>query len=222
MLWTSFDWGNVPTWISAIITSGSFMVATSVYRQNSKDKTREQAGKVTVSVPENVGRYDTVYARNDSELPVFRLRIVAADQRHGKNEKNIFTDIDCSIHRINPGETLTLKLPTIDVGDGRECVPAKKTICGIAFFDADGRHWMRMNDGFLLQRPDHRNSRHEKRHYRQDHYQANEELAWLTAPASVGQNPLVPLPGQRKIPGMRGGFRRYGQVSRPGMQRPTS
>jgi hypothetical protein len=76
--WLGLDWGNVPAWFGATITSGSLLVAANSYRRSVRDKEREQASKVAAWV----GKIDEVGVsqhllrlRNSSDSPVFDVTV---------------------------------------------------------------------------------------------------------------------------------------------------
>lgn len=62
-----WDWGNVPAWLAAILTSLSFLVAAFTYRRSVLDKEREQAGKVAIWIASD----GMLHLRNVSESAIY-------------------------------------------------------------------------------------------------------------------------------------------------------
>ncbi|MFD8414009.1 hypothetical protein ACFV2Q_20000 [Streptomyces sp. NPDC059650] len=155
------DWGNVPAWASAIITSSSFAVAARVYWENRQDKIREQAAKITVEFPKrdesdalNI-RNDRLYVRNHSDMPVFALNLVVHTYAYpGGAQMEYWTDLESSTDRVDPGEIITLVRPI-----ARNAL-RQPELMGITFVDANGRQWTRMIDGFLMNRSGHQRSKY--------------------------------------------------------------
>jgi hypothetical protein len=76
--WLGLDWGNVPNWFGATITSGSLMVAATSYRRSVRDKEREQAAKIAAwvsAVKVDGTEHGIISVRNSSDGPVFVLRV---------------------------------------------------------------------------------------------------------------------------------------------------
>ncbi len=70
------DWGNVPAWVGAILTSVSLLIAALAYRRSVKDKEREQASKMAawIGVVEDAHeRKRVVRIRNNSDAPIFDI-----------------------------------------------------------------------------------------------------------------------------------------------------
>ncbi|MGW6911606.1 hypothetical protein [Streptomyces sp. NPDC054940] len=155
------DWGNVPAWVSAILTSSSFAVAARVYWENRQDKIREQAAKITAEFPKrdesdalNI-RNDRLYVRNHSDMPVFALRLVVHTYAYpGGAQMEYWTDLESSTDRVEPGEVVTLVRPIV-----RNTL-RQPELMGITFVDANGRQWTRMIDGFLMHRSGHQPSKY--------------------------------------------------------------
>ncbi len=81
--WLGLDWGNVPAWVSSVLTSGSVMVASFAYRKNVLDKEAEQASKVYARVDRH-GTGDTatrlLRVRNGSDSAIFAVSVSPFDE----------------------------------------------------------------------------------------------------------------------------------------------
>ena len=76
------DWGSVPAWVGAILTSGSLMIAAFAYRRSVLDKERDQASKIAawVSVVERDGeKRRQVHISNGSEGSVYDVTVRPKD-----------------------------------------------------------------------------------------------------------------------------------------------
>ncbi|KOY53595.1 hypothetical protein [Streptomyces sp. XY332] len=192
------DWGNVPTWVSAIITSSSFAVAARVYWENRQDKIRGQAAKITVELPKrdesdvlNI-RSDRLYVRNHSDMPVFDLHLVVHTYRYpGGAQVEYWTDLESSTDRVDPGEIVTLVRPMV-----RRNALSLPKVMGITFVDANGRRWTRMVDGFLMDRAGHQPSKYNALATAWND-PALQDLKVLSAPGMDSGEPDKPVPDPR-------------------------
>ncbi|WP_371604958.1 hypothetical protein OG345_41230 (plasmid) [Streptomyces sp. NBC_01220] len=146
-------WGSIPTWITAIFSSASFMIAASVYAANRKDKIREQASKVTVHVDPD----DAVgYVRNDSGMPIFGMTLLVArgpeeDPEYLNYLRKVrvtHTWVICAIARLGPNAVAAVQLPE-GSPDAPEELPDGSKIVALMFNDATGRTWLRETNGTL-------------------------------------------------------------------------
>ncbi|MET7478776.1 hypothetical protein ABZT17_31050 [Streptomyces sp. NPDC005648] len=53
--WLGWDWGNVPAWVGAVLTSGSLIVASFTFWRSRRDQKREHASKVAAWISEEKG-----------------------------------------------------------------------------------------------------------------------------------------------------------------------
>src|SRR4051794_5872101 len=88
--WLGLDWGNVPTWVGAVLTGSSLLIAANTYRRAVQDRRREQASKFAawVSGTPAVGRVQ-LFLANGSDMPVYKVRvdlIVDGDRSSVKSE----------------------------------------------------------------------------------------------------------------------------------------
>lgn len=76
--WLGLDWGNVPTWLGAVVTSTSVSIAAISYRRSVHDKERAQASLVGgwVGIEEKAGKQERVTrVSNASDAPVYEVTI---------------------------------------------------------------------------------------------------------------------------------------------------
>jgi hypothetical protein len=132
MTLVAIDWGDVPTWVSAITTLGALIAAgIVVHIEMRRDKQsralreqEEQAGAVAAWPGEvgNLKSEDHLVIRNGSQLPVYRV-VVSVAHRHGTFHISFPEELDDD----DPG--------SVDVV--------------LSFTDAAGRGWRRRADGRL-------------------------------------------------------------------------
>src|SRR3954447_4179578 len=70
------DWGNVPAWVGAVLTSTSLLVAALTYRRSVDDKERDQASNVAAWVArrvENGTQRKVLRVSNGSDAPVYEI-----------------------------------------------------------------------------------------------------------------------------------------------------
>jgi hypothetical protein len=146
------NWGDIPTWISAIATVGLLVgaIITAIYAakafgaqatelavlkdqrdRDSKERRRAQAAKVFIGVPHNPPRMIQPYAQNASDYPIFDAQFWYS------GEDGIVGPDD--LGPIMPGPV---------VHNGRQMPEAEAREHAILTFrDAEGIRWVRMPDG---------------------------------------------------------------------------
>lgn len=155
------DWGDVPTWISAITTLGAlaaagWVVAIELRRDNRATKARESAEQADLVAAWLTSDDDSdtywVNLQNGSPLPVYDVRVLLMPEqavREG-NPKRIGEWIP-TIPVVPPGTLRLVWEPEVDQ-------PWKtKWEAAVSFRDAASREWLRDGDGRLLRRDEPRN-----------------------------------------------------------------
>jgi hypothetical protein len=155
------DWGSVPAWIAAIITSGSFVVAAVTYRRSVLNEERDQASKVSAwaSAPEepNEKKYReseagdvyivaslpvTLHVANRSDGPIYDIDLRILERESWR------------IDELPPGAAQKVAVP-VEFRDRVQKageVPHRTSIAyelakpELAFTDALGRRWQRTED----------------------------------------------------------------------------
>ncbi|GAA3381941.1 hypothetical protein [Cryptosporangium minutisporangium] len=165
MISTRIDYGDLPTWVSAVggLTSLIFaaVAAVAAWRilrteqqrddRASEAERRAQAGTVAAWLPDAADRegYDAgpirVNVRNGSSLPIYRVLISVVVRSDGQSFREI-------AHSGGPDRTYReLAAP----GDNEFLldVPAARSRRRVAleFRDASGRDWKRDHDGSLIE-----------------------------------------------------------------------
>lgn len=161
-----WDWGDVPTWVGSVVTSGSVLLAAVAYRRSVRDKEREQASKVAAwfglsSADSGGNRFLRV--ANSSDAPVYELivRVPGTPELHlpdlaatssttlelqgTPGERAIKKEAEFSV-----GAGLNLWVISLEVGQTKitETVIAEPPP-EIQFRDAVGRWWKRDEKGRL-------------------------------------------------------------------------
>ncbi|MER5638417.1 hypothetical protein ABT095_15830 [Kitasatospora sp. NPDC002227] len=148
-----WDWGNVPTWISAVITSVSVLVATVTYRANRNDLKRAHASKVAAWVSEEQdGAGFPRYFANVSNTGTSAIRNLRATSA-STAEKIISTpelpaggSVREELSRLQGTGWAVIGKPEIklspgDVVEYRAVVMARELELVLQFRDALGREW---------------------------------------------------------------------------------
>ncbi|MGV9816343.1 hypothetical protein ACWDTQ_31070 [Streptomyces cellulosae] len=145
-------WGNIPTWITALVGCAMFFYHATLFRQTSRDRVRDQAAKVTVQA---IG--DVAYVRNDSDLPIFEMYLVMERGPEDPPEyvafslpwcKVVNSRAKCAIDVLVPHEDFTAGMPP--------GLPDGSRIVALEFTDAHGRNWRRDILGRLEKTPRYR------------------------------------------------------------------
>lgn len=155
------EWGTVPAWFSAIITSGSLLVAAFSYRRSVLDKQSEQASKVAAWIALEHDRDEekpVLRLRNSSDGPIFDVTVTheskgIATVSELVPETTSSYPLDGSITDPTPR---TIKAVSIEVqsivavGVSRETVLTAPSPT-LVFRDSVGRWWQRDASGKLRQ-----------------------------------------------------------------------
>ncbi|WP_305789358.1 hypothetical protein [Symbioplanes lichenis] len=156
--WQDVDWGSAPTWVSAAITSGSFLVAATAYRRSVLEKERDQASKVAawVALEEDAGtRKRVLRLRNSSDGPIFEVTVELAGKPVVESPELVpettstfdlpddGSDYPASVQKV------TVEVQSIfTVGLSRETLLTGPTPT-MTFRDSTGRWWERDRQGRL-------------------------------------------------------------------------
>ena len=76
--WLGLDWGNVPTWVGAVITGTSASIAAIAYRRSVRDKERDQASHVAAWVgltDGSDGGSRMLHITNGSDASVYEVSV---------------------------------------------------------------------------------------------------------------------------------------------------
>lgn len=141
----AIDWGDVPTWVSAITTLGALIAAAYLVRVEVRRDRRqvehleraEQADHVAAWFDDDSGRF---LVRNGSSLPIYNVRIWV----YSEADSDELIEVDGA---VPPGD---LRLPVPDGVMG----PYLEASIRLRFTDAASRSWQRWVDGRLSRIPD--------------------------------------------------------------------
>lgn len=161
--WSRVNWGDAPTWVSALTTLAALLAAGWIVRiELARDEERrkerraekdtveraEQADRIAVWVAKKASGWN-VYSRNSSDLPVFDVTIKLWEDGGEPQE---------SFHSLLPPDTSEKPLPDSfwivhqDSERGKMLVSetrAARVRTSIKFQDAAGRIWFRNERGLL-------------------------------------------------------------------------
>jgi hypothetical protein len=164
--WLGLDWGNVPTWVGATITSTSVFIAALSYRRSVSDKEREQASHVAawVGVVEDSGKSRRVLrVTNGSDASVYEITAKvqgSAGTQLAELPAKTTTTVDLiSLNQKDTRSSSDRKPSTISArmsfwmieleGTGVAETVSQEPAPELEFRDAVGRWWQRMPDGRL-------------------------------------------------------------------------
>lgn len=158
MLWTpSPDWGDVPTWVASLVTSGALVLTAlgldnerKARREDVKDRQAAQARLVTCEARPAVLHGVVVAVTNHSDSPVFAVRVlglaispgtdgivVAWSQTAGQPQRGEWTTVP-------PGQTVECSLVCFTAdGSLYEFAPFDSLAVDIEYVDALGLRWER-------------------------------------------------------------------------------
>lgn len=157
--WLGLDWGNVPTWLGATLTSGSLVVAANSYRRSVLDKERDQASKVAAwfALTEDLGIQKRVLRlRNSSDAPVFDLTVTVNESmivrlsELPQGATPTYDLIDSAGRTVRP----TVRRVSISIETLLDLEVSRDTVMtnlgpALEFRDSVGRWWARDNRGNL-------------------------------------------------------------------------
>ncbi len=142
---TSLDWGTVPAWASAILTSGSLFLGFYILLRDRRKEEKEEARKLVFSVRMSDHRH-VVLVTNVSDRPFLSVSMFNADQ----------WDTDGRGDDDPEGPLLS--------GQSRRYVHSgrpESSALAARFQDADGQNWVKIFDNHRLVRvPDDLLGRH--------------------------------------------------------------
>ncbi|NLU80370.1 hypothetical protein HCA58_18715 [Micromonospora sp. HNM0581] len=143
----NIDYGNMPTWISAIGTTGALLISTVLLRKALKERTealdekkRDQASKVSAWMD---GESRSIRVRNGSEAVVDECFVFVWFKRSGLPPgSNEVTRAELPIIAVPPMTTREIELPWEE--------PLQWSLSGVQFRDSKGRRWKRsMGEGLV-------------------------------------------------------------------------
>jgi tetratricopeptide (TPR) repeat protein len=160
--WLGLDWGDVPTWIGSVVTSGSVLVAALAYRRSVSDKERDQASQIgawVALITESGKERRVVRVNNISKGAVFEVIIRFPHSPDLKVSEIIaggFVTLEFpeNYPRVTQAQKITVStsvsLPFVNFEASR----TEETVLGeespeIQFRDAVGRWWRRDSNGRL-------------------------------------------------------------------------
>ncbi|MER5995851.1 hypothetical protein [Streptomyces viridosporus] len=136
------DWGNVPTWFSAIGTTLSVAIALKLVFRDRADKQTSDARRVVVRYKreKQTAHPPAIRVINTADRPISDLLIVAMLQNGPRQHPFALVPFPDGEH-LAPGEECEAQDPRGSM-DGMQVEAA----VGVAFVDADGRGWIRRLD----------------------------------------------------------------------------
>jgi hypothetical protein len=155
------DWGDVPTWVGAIVTSGSVAVAALAYRRSVIDREGAQASGLAAWVGrrnKDGSERDVLLVSNGSDAPAYEVSVQvlgmgeafwfdelpahAAIQQEFPSDhysQSLYNRLMQAAQRVLPAEDVIRLLRQIETGPRPE----------LEFRDAAGRMWRRNSEGRL-------------------------------------------------------------------------
>jgi hypothetical protein len=154
------DWGNVPAWVSSILTGSSLLIAAFSYRRSVLDKERDQASKVAAWI--------SIADADDSKKRVLRISNSSDASVYAITAK-LHQGPEIYVEELPAKSTSTADLPGPQVSS----TETRRTTLGVSLFaasfetawntellpqepspelqfrDAVGRWWQRMPNGQL-------------------------------------------------------------------------
>ncbi|MFD7380053.1 hypothetical protein [Streptomyces mirabilis] len=155
--WLGLDWGNVPSWCGAVVTSTSASVAALSYRKSVRDKEMDQASKVAAWIgmkEESDRQVFHLLINNSSNAPIYEISVkVSARTRiilqslaaGGIYETEVPSD---EIPRESSKKSVTIAIGSL-VEATWESEETKEVPLEVFFRDSLGRWWERKADGRL-------------------------------------------------------------------------
>ncbi|WP_306334545.1 hypothetical protein [Streptomyces sp. KL118A] len=136
------DWGTVPAWASAILTSGSLLLGFYILLRDRRKEERQEAAQVicwleqTAALPHECRRYRT-HVANQADRHVSGVHLVV-EHDPDITEGHRIVDTSLLAPLIRPGEEVSC--------DGADEVTVKPELVrrfDVTFLDADGTEWIR-------------------------------------------------------------------------------
>ncbi|MEU8024194.1 hypothetical protein AB0B88_18475 [Micromonospora haikouensis] len=153
----SVEYGNLPTWVSAIGTTGALLINALLLRkalnersEALQEKRQDQASKVSAWTD---GQARSILVRNGSEAVVDNCFIDMWYKKSGAPPGDpAITPVELHVGTIPPMTTREVEIPWEE--------PLQWALTGIVFRDAKGRYWTRgKSDGLKENRPPWETSR---------------------------------------------------------------
>lgn len=152
---SAIDWGSVPTWFSAIGTTGALSTTIGIIVRDRRKDAREDAARVVVwferpSANEtdydvNQTRIGLIHARNAADRPVFSLHVVVFPD----DDDHLFMGSRPLARVLAQGEEEVFPVPFRTFGIASE--PAPEPVA-LGFQDVDGVWWLRDLETSILHR----------------------------------------------------------------------
>ncbi|MGW7261698.1 hypothetical protein [Streptomyces sp. NPDC054834] len=154
--WLGLDWGNVPTWVGAVVTSTSVSIAAISYRRSVHDKERGQASLVGawIGIKENAGKQERVIRiSNASDAPVYEVTVRVP----GMREENLSELLPKSTTTLDvrPPSSKSSRIASATVSMWVFSASATRETRSddpppeLEFRDGSGKLWRRSPDGKL-------------------------------------------------------------------------
>ena len=143
---TGLDWGTVPAWASAILTSGSLFLGFYILLRDRRREELKEANKVVVWKEESEDQY-TVHLLNSADRTISNATVLVLFLYEADDEAGIedalkgFAFQDGQV--VRSGTEVTVDVP-------RRTENATAYIAAVTFRDADGYKWIRDMDHYVL------------------------------------------------------------------------
>ncbi|MFJ8546320.1 hypothetical protein ACIRFH_30840 [Streptomyces sp. NPDC093586] len=135
-----WNWGTVPTWVSAILTSGSLLLGFYILLRDRRKEERQEALKVICWSEMVDNESYKIYVLNTAERPVVHARMLV------RLAGDVLEPVGLGAGAIRPGEEVTARSP-------RHLGGEKSWPAAVEFQDADGIDWVRdLRSGALHRR----------------------------------------------------------------------
>lgn len=135
---TAPDWGTVPTWASAILTSGSLILGFYILLRDRRKEEKEEARKLVFSMnTPQAGAPHVIRVINVSDRPFLSVGMFNADQ--WRTDQHAGDDPEGP---LLPGQSREY------MHDG----PGSSAVLAARFQDADGQNWVKVFDSHQLVR----------------------------------------------------------------------
>ncbi|GAA2429783.1 hypothetical protein GCM10010433_32560 [Streptomyces pulveraceus] len=145
------DWGTVPTWMSAIVTTFAFTVAAAVFFRDRHENHRADARSVIAHLADleddDFGDVDgqIIFIRNLATRPIFEVSVTFAQvDREGRATGRPGRPPHEVARYIQPDVSRSLNFDRSFLGDD-------SAACAVFFKDVEGRRWARhIHDSSLI------------------------------------------------------------------------
>jgi hypothetical protein len=151
---TKIDFGDLPTWLTAMTAVLAAIIGLRTYRGRTQDRKKElerDLRRQATTISAWISREAFVTFKNASTAPAYELVAtcvnVASGDSDGRSEVpqgRLYRRTGLRI--LAPGESQECAIP--DWGGG---VPARRDSIELAFTDSNGTHWVRTGRGRLVE-----------------------------------------------------------------------